>query len=111
LQPYWVLPEGSPALIEPESISQEETAPVGFIHKEGGNWRAEYSPYVPEYYTPQQRWPLIVCLHGGFGHGDEYIWTWLRPADWGHAYTYTINEQPVLPWFERVGARSEEAAR
>lgn len=80
LQSYWVLPEGSLALVEPEIISQEETAPVGFIHKEGGKWRAEYSLYVPEYYTPQQRWPLIICLHGGFGHGDEYIWTWLRPA-------------------------------
>jgi len=245
LQPYWVLPEGSPALVEPETTPQEETAPVGFIHKDGGNWRAEYSLYVPEYYTPQQRWPLIICLHGGFGRGDEYIWTWLRPAkskgylllapkslgptwsvltpsldirsiqamlddvlttyavdrtriyltglsdggiftyllglarpelfagiapvagqmhtlvdtllrqgrgkalpifvvhgghdyifpvdftrqtcnlltrlsynvtykelpDWGHAYTYTINEQLVLPWFESLGVRSEEAAR
>jgi phospholipase/carboxylesterase len=245
LQPYWVLSEGAPALVEPEPTPQEDTAPVGFIHKEGGNWRAEYSLYVPEYYTPQQRWPLIVCLHGGFGHGNEYIWTWLRPAkskgylllspkslgptwsvltpaldirsiqamlddvlttyavdrtriyltglsdggiftyilgiarpelftgiapvagqmhvmvdtllrqgrgkelpifvvhgaqdyifpvaftrqtcnlltrlgynvtyeelpDWGHAYTYTINERLVLPWFERVSARSEQAAK
>lgn len=245
LQPYWVLPAGSSAPVEPEPTLQEETAPLGFIHKEGGKWRAEYSLYVPEYYTPQQCWPLIVCLHGGFGHGDEYIWTWLRPAkskgylllspkslgptwsvltpaldihsieamlddvlatyavdrtriyltglsdggiftyllglarpelfagivpvaghmhtlvdtllrqgrgkalpifvvhgaqdyifpvsftrqtcnlltrlgynvtyeelpDWGHAYTYTINERLVLPWFESVGARSEGATR
>lgn len=80
LQPYWVLPEGFPALVEPEPTPQEDMAPVGFIHKDGGKWRAEYSLYVPEYYTPQRHWPLIVCLHGGFGHGDEYIWTWLRPA-------------------------------
>ena len=80
LQPYWVLPAGSSAPVEPEPTPQEDTVPVGFIHKDSGNWRAEYSLYVPEYYTSRQRWPLIVCLHGGFGHGDEYIWTWLRPA-------------------------------
>ncbi len=29
---------------------------------------------------PPEPWPLIVCLHGGYGEGSEYIWTWLRPA-------------------------------
>src|SRR5579883_3611291 len=23
---------------------------------------------------------MIICLHGGYGEGYEYIWTWLRPA-------------------------------
>ena len=40
----------------------------------------DYSLYVPETYDPQKRYPLIVALHGGYGRGDEYIWTWMRIA-------------------------------
>jgi phospholipase/carboxylesterase len=36
--------------------------------------------YVPESYTPQREWPLIICLHGAHGRGDDYIWSWLRAA-------------------------------
>lgn len=54
--------------------------PVGFIHRERNEQRSDYSLYVPESYTPDRRWPLIICLHGGYGEGYEYIWTWLRPA-------------------------------
>jgi len=36
--------------------------------------------YIPEKYDPASPYPLIVCLHGGYGRGDDYIWTWLRPA-------------------------------
>ena len=36
--------------------------------------------YVPENYDPNTAWPLIICLHGGYGRGEDYIWAWLRPA-------------------------------
>ncbi|MGE0486891.1 MAG: PHB depolymerase family esterase [Gammaproteobacteria bacterium] len=52
----------------------------GIRHVEAAPGRAAYSLYVPEYYEPTRRWPLIVCLHGAFGHGEEYLWTWLRVA-------------------------------
>lgn len=80
VQAYWVLPEARSSLAPLEAQTPGLTAPVGFVHKERTDTRAEYSLYVPEYYTPQRSWPLIVCLHGGYGHGNEYIWTWLRPA-------------------------------
>ena len=35
---------------------------------------------MPEYYDAASRWPLIVALHGGSGHGRGFIWTWLREA-------------------------------
>lgn len=80
LQQYWVLPDALPILTELETLTADVEVPVGFAHKPRTSAHAEYSLYVPESYTPQQSWPLIVCLHGGYGRGDDYIWTWLRPA-------------------------------
>lgn len=42
--------------------------------------RGGYSLYVPEYYTADREWPLIVALHGGSGHGADFFWNWLRTA-------------------------------
>ncbi|HKV55176.1 MAG TPA: hypothetical protein VJN94_11115 [Candidatus Binataceae bacterium] len=53
---------------------------VGFSHRERNEGRSDYSFYIPENYSPERKWPLIICLHGGYGEGNEYIWTWLRPA-------------------------------
>jgi len=54
--------------------------PVGLLHCERTTTHHEYSLYVPEYYDPRKSWPLIVALHGGYGSGREYIWSWLRAA-------------------------------
>src|SRR5712692_9982490 len=80
LQQYWLLPSTVPAFTTLESQTPGIEVPVGFSHKPSTNTHAPYSLYVPENYTPQRTWPLIVCLHGGYGRGDDYIWTWLRPA-------------------------------
>ena len=53
---------------------------LGLSHHERSAAHNNYSLYVPEYYDPEKEWPLIVCLHGGYGNGDEYIWSWLRIA-------------------------------
>ncbi|PKN17271.1 MAG: hypothetical protein CVU71_17225 [Deltaproteobacteria bacterium HGW-Deltaproteobacteria-6] len=45
------------------------------LHARGG-----YSLYIPETCTPGRSWPLVVALHGGYGHGRDFIWTWLRFA-------------------------------
>jgi phospholipase/carboxylesterase len=36
--------------------------------------------YVPERYDASEALPLVVALHGGFGHGRDFVWTWLREA-------------------------------
>ncbi len=41
----------------------------------GGFWL-----YVPENYTPDRDWPLVVALHGGSGTGHQFLWSWLRDA-------------------------------
>ncbi|MBT8490549.1 MAG: phospholipase, partial [Deltaproteobacteria bacterium] len=42
--------------------------------------RSTFSLYVPESYDDSQSWPLVVALHGGFGHGRDFLWTWFREA-------------------------------
>src|SRR5882762_10011125 len=48
-------------------------------HNEPGN-RGGFSLYVPEYYTPDRAFPLVMALHGGSGHGRGFLWSWLRDA-------------------------------
>jgi phospholipase/carboxylesterase len=67
-------------LAEPPVPQANAAAAIGFIHRERNDQRSDYSLYIPENYTAERRWPLIICLHGGYGEGYEYIWTWLRPA-------------------------------
>ncbi len=80
LAPYWLLPEAASQRDALEARADEAAVPVGMLHQPQTEEHAEYSLYVPEYYSPATDWPLIVCLHGGYGRGDDYIWTWLRPA-------------------------------
>ena len=42
--------------------------------------RGGFSLYVPEYYTPDRAWPLVMALHGGRGNGRGFLWSWLRDA-------------------------------
>ncbi len=55
--------------------------PTGIIHdhNEPGS-RGGFSLYVPEYYTPDRAWPLVMALHGGSGNGRGFLWSWLRDA-------------------------------
>jgi phospholipase/carboxylesterase len=48
-------------------------------HNEAGS-RGGFSLYVPEYYTPDRAWPLVMALHGGSGNGRSFLWSWLRDA-------------------------------
>ena len=48
-------------------------------HNEPGS-RGGFSLYIPEYYTPDRAWPLVMALHGGSGNGRGFLWNWLRDA-------------------------------
>jgi phospholipase/carboxylesterase len=54
---------------------------TGIMHdnNEPGS-RGGFSLYVPEYYTPDRAWPLVMALHGGSGNGRNFLWSWLRDA-------------------------------
>lgn len=42
--------------------------------------RGGYALYVPETYSAERAWPLVVALHGGSGNGRNFLWSWLRDA-------------------------------
>jgi phospholipase/carboxylesterase len=66
------------ALLERLAAPAENT---GIIHSnnEPGS-RGGFSLYVPEYYSPDRPWPLVMALHGGSGNGRNFLWSWLRDA-------------------------------
>jgi phospholipase/carboxylesterase len=74
-----------PSLREDAALLARLAAPAngntGIIHdnNEPGS-RGGFSLYVPEYYTPDREWPLVVALHGGSGNGRNFLWSWLRDA-------------------------------
>src|SRR5882757_9623446 len=62
-------------------LAQPANESTGIIHdhNEPGS-RGGFSLYVPEYYTPDRAWPLVMALHGGSGNGRGFLWSWLRDA-------------------------------
>ena len=53
---------------------------VGVMHADNASQqRGGFSVYVPEYYAGEKV-PLVMALHGGSGHGRQFLWSWLRAA-------------------------------
>jgi phospholipase/carboxylesterase len=54
---------------------------VGVLHAANErDTRGGYSLYVPEQWDGRAPMPLAVALHGGHGHGRDFLWSWLREA-------------------------------
>lgn len=56
---------------------------AGIVHRSPGHdpyGRGGYSLFVPETRFPGRARPLVVALHGGHGHGRDFLWTWVREA-------------------------------
>jgi phospholipase/carboxylesterase len=74
-----------PALREDADLAARLATPAqpdtGIMHdhNEPGS-RGGFSLYVPEYYTPDRAWPLVMALHGGSGNDRGFLWSWLRDA-------------------------------
>jgi phospholipase/carboxylesterase len=74
-----------PSLREDADLAARLAAPANentgifHDHNEPGS-RGGFSLYVPEYYTPDRAWPLVMALHGGSGNGRGFLWSWLRDA-------------------------------
>jgi phospholipase/carboxylesterase len=62
-------------------VAVPATETTGIIHDHNEpKSRGGFSLYVPEYYTPDRAWPLVMGLHGGSGNGRGFLWRWLRDA-------------------------------
>jgi phospholipase/carboxylesterase len=42
--------------------------------------RGGFSAYIPEYLDPSTPVSVVIALHGGTGHGADFLWSWLREA-------------------------------
>ena len=60
--------------------------------------RGGFSLYVPEYYTPERAWPLVMALHGGSGNGRGFLWSWLRDARSHGAILIAPTGDPAKTW-------------
>jgi len=60
---------------------REDGARSGILHAQNDRAsRGGLSLYVPETSDGRKEAPLIVALHGGSGHGRDFLWAWLREA-------------------------------
>ena len=80
LEHWWYTPSAYDNRNTLDPLFTERDPPVGLLHKVGSDTHAQYSLYVPEAYQADQASPLLICLHGAYGSGDEFIWTWMRIA-------------------------------
>jgi phospholipase/carboxylesterase len=76
---------GDEALVEKLANADGGRENVGIMHADNDTskdmgTRGGFSMYVPECYDEGAAYPLIVALHGGSGHGRDFLWTWLRQA-------------------------------
>jgi phospholipase/carboxylesterase len=60
---------------------RDDDVRVGVLHadNERGS-RGGFSLYVPEHWDGRALLPLVVALHGGHGHGRDFLWSWLADA-------------------------------
>ncbi len=61
-------------------MPQSSSAPVGAQPKRSIKVReksASYALYVPPSYSPEQAYPLILCLHGAGFTGEAYLERWV----------------------------------
>ena len=64
-----------------DAALREDGAQVGVLHARNDRGsRGGLSLYVPETWDGSAPAPLIVALHGGSGHGRDFLWSWLREA-------------------------------
>lgn len=81
--------EGLACLFVEEGIGSASHSPTGgyrvdgrIIHVSSGGdpyARGGYSLFVPRA-AAEKAVPLVVAMHGGMGHGRDFLWTWLREA-------------------------------
>jgi phospholipase/carboxylesterase len=76
---YWELPNTRVA-DRPARASDAEGPATGVFSIPASGHHNEFAVYVPETYSSDRAWPLIVALHGASGSGRDFLWMWVREA-------------------------------
>ena len=64
-----------------EAALREDGPRRGVLHAANErDTRGGFSAYVPEGWDGRSPMPLVMALHGGHGHGRDFLWSWLREA-------------------------------
>jgi phospholipase/carboxylesterase len=64
-----------------EAALRDDGLRVGVLHaKNEREDRGGFSLYVPEASDGRTPMPLVVALHGGSGHGRDFLWSWVADA-------------------------------
>jgi phospholipase/carboxylesterase len=64
-----------------EGALRDDEVRVGVLHASNErDARGGFSVYVPEQWDGETAMPLVVALHGGSGHGRDFLWSWLADA-------------------------------
>ncbi len=68
------------ALLEALAAERDDVR-VGILHAANNrDARGGFSLYVPENINPENKVPIVIAMHGGTGHGADFLWSWLREA-------------------------------
>jgi phospholipase/carboxylesterase len=58
---------------------RESDVRTGVLHASNErDARGGFSVYIPEQWDGHAAMPLVVALHGGHGHGRDFLWSWVR---------------------------------
>jgi phospholipase/carboxylesterase len=69
------------ARLRAAALRDDEGPRVGVLHADNErDARGGFSLYVPEAWDGAAPLPLVVALHGGHGHGRDFLWSWVRDA-------------------------------
>jgi phospholipase/carboxylesterase len=64
-----------------DAALREDDLRTGVLHANNErDTRGGFSLYVPETWDGHAAMPLVVALHGGSGHGRDFLWSWVREA-------------------------------
>jgi phospholipase/carboxylesterase len=100
---------------------REDDVRVGVLHAHNDRGdRGGFSLYVPETCDGETPMPLVVALHGGSGHGRDFLWSWLanarsramllmaptsRDRTWAIMSPDDVDAEPLAQMVDSVAAR------
>jgi len=78
---FWLLPGATELNLPAQDQPADSAAQTGILHLDPAGHHGGFSVFVPETYTADHAWPVIVALHGASGNGRDFLWTWVREAN------------------------------